>query len=221
MIIDTISRIDCPEGIFLRLRLAGAYCRASAYFLDFLFRTALIIGLSIFFSFFGAFGTGVLLISMFLLEWFYPVYFEVYRAGQSPGKKKMGIRVTMEDGSPIGFQASLLRNLIRVVDLYFLTWVFILFSSKMMRLGDMAAGTVVIYDSGKARIKRTTGKDAKHPSITLNEKEQRATVSFATRSLTQSRKQELAEILEPIHKLKGEDAVNEVMAYARHIGGSS
>ena len=85
--LDSVRDVETPEGVHLRLRPAGPVPRAYAWVLDFLIRAAAYIFLAIFLPGLGDFGGGLLLIAIFLLEWFYPVLFEVYRDGQTPGKR--------------------------------------------------------------------------------------------------------------------------------------
>ncbi len=61
---------------------------------------------------------GLLLILAFVLEWFYPTLFEAFRHGQTPGKKAMGIVVVHANGSPLSFNGSLIRNLLRTADAF-------------------------------------------------------------------------------------------------------
>ncbi|MHB1334243.1 MAG: RDD family protein, partial [Sulfuriferula sp.] len=77
--LDTYRAIETPEGVELRLRVAGPVVRSLAWAIDLLIRGGIYIALSIVFSMFGKFGWGLLLVGLFLIEWFYPVLFEVYR----------------------------------------------------------------------------------------------------------------------------------------------
>ena len=89
------------------------------------------------------------LLLMFVLEWFYPVIGEVYFRGASPGKHLLGLRVVHDNGTPVGFSASMIRNLLRFVDflpaLYAFGLLSMFASTSFKRLGDWAAGTVVVY----------------------------------------------------------------------------
>jgi uncharacterized RDD family membrane protein YckC len=78
---------------------------------------------------------------------FYMAALEAGWNGQSLGKKLVGIRVVREDGSPIGWSAALLRNVLRLVDgfaCYLVAAVLVWRSPRRQRLGDRVAGTVVI-----------------------------------------------------------------------------
>jgi uncharacterized RDD family membrane protein YckC len=88
----------------------------------------------------------------FLILWGYYIFFELFWNGQSPGKRLVGLRVIRGDGSPIGLVESIVRNLIRIIDflpLYYGIGVVAMFvSRRAQRLGDLAAGTLVVYDRG-------------------------------------------------------------------------
>ena len=114
--LDTYREIETPEGVELHLRAAGPVARALAYSIDLLLRGVVMFVLSIVLSVTGRFGMGVFMIVIFLMEWFYPVLFEVYRNGETPGKRLFGLRVVNDNGTPVGWGPSLVRNLLRAVD---------------------------------------------------------------------------------------------------------
>ena len=153
--IDDQHHITTPEGVPLVLDLAGPLPRALAYLTDLLVRALIYLAAAVVFGMIGGAGTGLLLILVFVLEWFYPVWFEVMRNGQTPGKKAFGMAVVHEDGTPVDIQASLVRNLLRTVDLFpllYLTgFITMLLDSRFRRLGDLAAGTLVVYAASSNR----------------------------------------------------------------------
>ena len=114
--LDSLRRIATPEGCEIELRVAGPVARARAWFLDFLLRLGLWLLLVIAAAKIGDFGAGLLLLGAFLLEWGYPIVFEVYRHGQTPGKKACGLAVVHDDGRPVGWSAAFIRNTLRSVD---------------------------------------------------------------------------------------------------------
>ncbi len=146
--LDTIATHDTPEGVELRLELAGPMVRGLAWGIDFLLRLAAYLLFAIFFAWWGGVGQGLLLLGLFFMEWFYPVFFEVF-SGATPGKHWLGLEVLRENGAPIDWTGSLLRNLLRTVDLLplfnALGLLCMLLHPRMQRLGDMAAGTLVVY----------------------------------------------------------------------------
>lgn len=202
--LDTRQSIETPEGALLPLTPAGFVVRAAAQLLDVLIRAGITAGLAIVFSALGKMGTGLTLILMFLLEWFYPVFFEVARNGRTPGKKWMGIRVVNDDGTPITFGPSLVRNLLRVVDflpLAYLTGIVAsLCNHQFKRLGDLAAGTMVIYDAAPLREPNFEVSGQLPVPVDFSTDEQRALLAFAERSkfLSGDRQHELAAILQPV-----------------------
>jgi uncharacterized RDD family membrane protein YckC len=89
------------------------------------------------------------IIASFLIYFGYFIFFETVWSGQTPGKRWLKLRVIQEDGRPINFFAALLRNLIRLVDmfpLYSIGIVSIFASSRAKRLGDYVANTVVVKE---------------------------------------------------------------------------
>jgi uncharacterized RDD family membrane protein YckC len=86
----------------------------------------------------------------FLFLWGYYIYFETSWNGQTPGKRWAGIRVIRQDGLPINLSEVIIRNLIRIVDflplLYGLGIVAMFADSQSRRLGDLAAGTLVVRE---------------------------------------------------------------------------
>lgn len=92
----------------------------------------------------------VVVVLMFLAQWFFFVGCELWMEGQSPGKLVMGLRVVTTDGATVTLVPSLIRNLLRIVDLFPSTYsvglVVMLFNRKGQRLGDLAAGTVVVRE---------------------------------------------------------------------------
>jgi uncharacterized membrane protein SpoIIM required for sporulation/uncharacterized RDD family membrane protein YckC len=97
----------------------------------------------------------VLILALFLTRWGYYIFFEILLAGRTPGKMALGIRVVRENGLPPEPRQVLIRNLLRAVDmlpppLYLVGGLSLLISSKGQRLGDLAAGTMVIRERFRA-----------------------------------------------------------------------
>lgn len=154
MSLDDHLRIDTPEGVAVEIALAGLGSRFLARLLDVVIQAAALLALSIMFSVDNGFVRAILIIGLFLVLFAYDVFFEVIANGRTPGKMAAGIRVVTSDGAPIGFVASAVRNLLRIVDGCSLITVFLapvgiismFTTSKHQRLGDLAAGTVVVRD---------------------------------------------------------------------------
>ena len=156
-----------------------------AWLIDFMLRVVVAIGLSIPVAVLGSFGMGLALIIFFVLEWFYPVVFEVLRDGSTPGKKMLDLRVVHADGTPVGWSSSMLRNLLRAADFlplfYGIGFLCALLSGNFRRLGDLAAGTLVVYrDSERERSAQKKVRPVP-PAVSLNLDEQRAVIGFAQR----------------------------------------
>ncbi|MBN1972258.1 MAG: RDD family protein [Sedimentisphaerales bacterium] len=154
--------IETPENVELERRLAGIGSRFLAGFLDHLL--ILVIYLFIFIPFFVAgisvsdtgfsdtseiWLSAILILIAFAVFWGYFVFFEMLTNGQSPGKKYVKIRVVQMEGGGITFSSIAIRNLLRIVDfivLYALAGIVMFITRKGQRLGDLAAGTVVISE---------------------------------------------------------------------------
>jgi uncharacterized RDD family membrane protein YckC len=99
----------------------------------------------------AAFGIAALAVIAFTISFAYFIFFEIFWNGQTPGKKALGIRVVRDGGYPVDFGAALIRNLIRVGEFtfgfYLLSAISALASSESKRLGDYAAGTIVVRDA--------------------------------------------------------------------------
>jgi uncharacterized membrane protein SpoIIM required for sporulation len=94
----------------------------------------------------------VMIILAFCMVWGYFTVFEAVNGGRTPGKQALGIRVVMDTGRTITTTASVVRNLVRFIDCYFPALPFapaliaIAVHPSNKRLGDMAAGTIVVRD---------------------------------------------------------------------------
>ena len=204
--IDTVCLVETPEGTDLQAEVVGVVPRFLAYSIDLLIRFAVILVLQMIFGIvgLGLAGQGFILIAYFLLEWWYPVIFEVYRGGQTIGKKAFKIKVVNDDLTPIQLSASLTRNLLRVADFLPLFYVFgfmsMVTNRRFQRLGDLAANSIVIYVNEEQY--DVTGLEKVRPiasSITLTEDQQTAFVNFALNrgGLSSARQEEVAQIIKP------------------------
>ncbi|MCV6610050.1 MAG: RDD family protein [Amphritea sp.] len=219
---DTVRTHETPEGIRLQLRMAGPVVRACAWAIDALIRIVLYGLIGAMFSFFGGVGTAVMLILFFLLEWFYPVAFEV-TSGATPGKKAMGLVVIHDNGTPISFAASFARNLLRAADflpfLYAAGLLSMLMNRDFKRLGDLAAGTLVVYKELPIERHPIPEVDPVRPPLELNVDEQRELIRFAERSeqLTTDRQMELASQLSSITATDPGSGVRRIWAFANWL----
>ena len=224
--LDTARRVATPEGVEITLRVAGPVPRALAYALDLLLRGAVMFALMIAVSALGNFGSAIMLLAAFMLEWLYPVFFEVLSAGATPGKRAMGLIVLNDDGTPVRWPASLTRNLLRAIDflpfLYFIGFVTMVANRDFKRLGDLAANTLVVYRDEKPAAASIPEASPIAPSIPLTLAEQRTLLDFSERSnrLTAERAAELAEIVAPLTSgHSGPAAVQQLVGIANHLVG--
>lgn len=170
--LDATIEIVTPENIAFHYRVAGPFRRWPAYLLDMAIRVGLfmlsvfVVGLAGAFSGAGGLAAGMILISWFLLDWFYGGLFETFMNGQTPGKWVMGIRVLTVGGQPINGLQAVLRNVLRLVDTSPLLSVQVLgipqpvyalptfvvglvamsLNRRFQRLGDLVCGTMVVIE---------------------------------------------------------------------------
>ena len=156
-------RIETPEQIDVSLELAGLGSRFVARVLDWLIKLglaavvgvlgAVIVGLLGFTA--GAKNVSVYVLTFLVAIFYafflgYDIYFEVRHNGQSPGKRRAGIRVIREGGAPLDFRSACVRNLLGAADFlpafYFLGGLLVLLTERNQRLGDLAAGTLVVRE---------------------------------------------------------------------------
>lgn len=224
--LDTRAQIETPEGFDLLLRPAGLVPRSLAFGIDLLIRIVVIGGLFLFFSLFSTFGKGLSMLVLFVGNWWYMVLFEVLNQGRTPGKQLMGLRVVHDDGTPIGWASSLTRNLLRFVDMlpfgYGLGAVCSLQHSQFKRLGDLAAGSFVIYRDAPILDPVLPNAVAQTAPLFLKLEEQRALLEFAERQaqLSCERIQELAEIVASPLQIPADQAVAQLNGIARGLLGS-
>jgi len=168
--------VETPEHVELEFKLAGIGTRFLAFLLDRIIQFGVIFALLILVSLFIALVTrvdpsvqilkrlegslgqwilaaAILLYGIIVIGYF--ILFEYFWSGSTPGKRWQDIRVIRKDGRPISFLDSAVRNILRFIDILFeiypigLIVMFIDFKNR--RLGDLAAGTLVILDRGIKR----------------------------------------------------------------------
>jgi uncharacterized RDD family membrane protein YckC len=170
---DQLS-IDTPEQVALEFPVAGIGSRFVALLLDHLIQLGafILLGLVIFAVIAAAgqrgmeklagkwFIAGVTFVS-FLLIWGYFTLFEAFWHGQTPGKRIMNLRVLKDAGRQITLFEALARNLLRVIDylpsMYLAGVVTMLCNKRNKRLGDLAAGTMVVHERAEAQPLLWTG----------------------------------------------------------------
>jgi len=153
--------IETPEQTQLEFPLAGIGSRFLALALDTLLQMAaawiialLVIAIAIpfsaFFNSIGMWAIAIIILIIFSIEFCYFAIFEALWNGQTPGKRWTHLRVIKDSGRPISAYDAVLRNLVRIVDalpsLYATGLITMIISRENKRLGDYAAGTVVIHE---------------------------------------------------------------------------
>ena len=153
--------VETPEHVRLDYVLADVGSRAAALAIDLvvLIITLIVVGwvmnrLGLAGAALANFSRPVFFFIVFFLIWGYFILFEALWGGRTPGKRALGMRVVHAGGEPLSWQGSVLRNLIKiVVDMQplpsgMLGAVSIVATRRAQRLGDLAAGTVVVRDAG-------------------------------------------------------------------------
>ncbi|MBV8643259.1 MAG: RDD family protein, partial [Candidatus Eremiobacteraeota bacterium] len=152
------------EAVSIRYELAGIGSRFLAVVVDMVAQVTIAIALLMAFAFaspvltrLGFFGKvagawaiagWVALTFLVFFGWF--IIFEAWWSGRTPGKRLLGLRVVRDGGFPVDLGAAVIRNLVRIAELllgfYTLSAVSALLSPENKRLGDFAAGTLVVRD---------------------------------------------------------------------------
>jgi uncharacterized RDD family membrane protein YckC len=159
--------IETPENVELTFDLAGPGSRFCALAVDvmlmwlFVFAIAIAGGIA---GFFDAFDTSsdsgdgwatwfsaAMIVIIALVLFGYGFFFEWLLHGQTPGKRSLKLRVLRDDGTPATVVDLAIRNLVRTVDFlpgfYAVGGLVALLSAQQKRLGDMAAGTIVVKEA--------------------------------------------------------------------------
>ena len=229
--------LETPENIEVEFEPAGLGSRFCAMLIDSLLLGVAVLVLGLVLMIIGvgldAFVPGqsesyrasqwliaaVVAIVVFLLYDGYFILFELLMRGQTPGKKALKIRVMRDDGTPVTANEVLVRNILRAVD--FLPFGYALGAAVMFpsplskRLGDLAAGTIVVKegqldyrahaDEKRGSLPATLGVlDAANSELTMEER--RVLTGFLRRraELLPKARQELAERLaRPLHAKYG------------------
>lgn len=161
-LLDRQVEVETPEHIAIGYDLADLGSRFTALLLDGIILVGgllvLVVGLPLLVVALGGvadwlagIGLGAIILLVFCWLWGYFVYFEGLREGQTPGKRRMGIRVVHDGGYPLTVRGAAIRNLLRLVDIQPMpSWLVggavMMLHPQTKRLGDLAAGTVVVRE---------------------------------------------------------------------------
>lgn len=180
--LDTTIEVVTPENIAFEYQLAGPFRRIPAYILDVLIYTMVLAFLVILGLYIGFYSMSFIAMSVyvfvglvlwFVLGWFYGALCETYFNGRTVGKWACGLRVISIDGRPLSGMQATIRNLLRVADLAppaavgqfdsevapmlaiptaLIGLLSVVMTQRMQRLGDLAAGTMVVVDEKSWRL---------------------------------------------------------------------
>jgi uncharacterized RDD family membrane protein YckC len=150
-------------GVEMTLQVAGPGTRAYAFIIDWHIRLLVALALLLLGWLIGLVGSGPKIMSLvfplasvpaILVYFFYHPVLEVLMHGRTPGKRMAGARIVTLEGATPGTGAILMRNLFRLIDslplLYLVGLVCCMFTAQRVRIGDLAAGTVLVLDDQKA-----------------------------------------------------------------------
>jgi uncharacterized RDD family membrane protein YckC len=162
-------RLVTPEAVVLSFETAGLGSRVLATLIDLLIQGGILFLGSLALALLGAATGGgsfdvvatvllLLLVTGVLLG--YPIAFESLWRGRTPGKAALGLRVVTTEGAPVRFRHAAVRGFLGLIDLWATTGAVavlsVLLTRDNQRLGDLAAGTLVIRERSGAGRPRAT-----------------------------------------------------------------
>lgn len=223
--LDGRLRHRTPEGIVLSLAPAGPAPRLWAWAVDTALWVAILIaGLLVLgeLEVLGDASQGMLFLFAFLLWWGWPMAWEALD-GRTPGKRLVGLRVVRRDGLPIGWREAFLRGLLMAADFlplgYATGLVCMLFVPGFQRLGDLAAGTVVVHDPKPPKPRELSLPPAEPCPFPLVPDDQRALLDFAERAsrVPPARLDELGDLAAPLTGLTGRASAQRLLGWAAEL----
>jgi len=194
-----IYHVRTPENVILEFELAGVGSRGAAVIIDTLIQNFILLFLAL--TVYPVLGDGVLslmrsrentlyiviaILLIFIVQFGYFLLFEFFLKGSTPGKKIVGLKVIMANGEPVTFTAAMIRNLLRVGDMlpgiYGVGILSVFLNEKYMRIGDMAANTVVIKErDGKTDLLNFRRSEILQPNIVLDPAEEALLTEYGER----------------------------------------
>lgn len=165
--VDRQMTVVTPEHVQVQFQTAGLGSRAAAHIVDLailaivntiLFASLYYSSLKLWSGFLGLgqYFVAIISLAVFLINWGYFVALEYFWSGQTIGKRVVGLKVVQENGQSVTFLSAIIRNLFRLVDSlpagYLLGALVCFFHPQHKRIGDLVAGTVVIFESTQERL---------------------------------------------------------------------
>ena len=222
-LVDSSLTIETSTGVEIDIRTAGLCVRGIAHLIDDLIRITLIVSIYTIVLPLGFLGYGLGFVFVFVAWWFYGIIFEVFNDGVTPGKYFMGLRAVNADGTPINFANSAIRSILLAADFlpfgYLIGIITMVLTGSQQRVGDLVAGTVVVYNQPrKTRVPETVNRHVSFPGqLTLEERMLFLSFQERIHELSPERAAELAEALYPVLGVRGAAAVTEVLGIAEGI----
>lgn len=149
-----VHAVTTPENVEFDFELAALGSRGAAWLVDGLIMAVLIVTLTFIVSMassvLGQLANVLMLVGVFVVQWWYGAILEWAWKGQTVGKRALGLRVIQRNGLRVTFAQAVIRNLVRVVDslpvTYLVGGVCALVDTQNRRLGDLAADTLVVVE---------------------------------------------------------------------------
>ena len=177
--LDELLNIDTPENVTFDYEVAGIGSRFMAAFVDTTLIGLIVLAIAlVVLQFVGSLldvfsdaaqsvATAVTILLIFTVVWGYYIFFEVTWAGQTPGKRWVGLRVIGTNGLPVSAVSAIIRNIVRIVDFfpsgYGVGLIAMFLHPQARRLGDLAAGTLVVFDQTAVTLE-SLGRESKYPT---------------------------------------------------------
>lgn len=212
--------LTTPEGVQLWLTPAGPAVRGWAWAIDFIIWLVFTVAILFLSNIFGKVGRGVGAVLMFISFWGYPIISEVYFGGRTLGKRVCGLEVLRTDGLPVGWRESSLRNLLLVADflplMYLSGLLCMLFDTQFRRIGDLVAGTLVVYRDAPPRRPEVPAAVPLALPFPLAPAQQRTLADLFEREgkLSAARLEELGTIAAPLTGCTGSASVERLRGFA-------
>ncbi len=161
--------VETPENIRFGYDIADIGSRFLAIFIDTLIQTTIYILLLIAMAFLAAqlsdislprpvndFLAVAIILVLFLIQFGYFLLFEIILNGQTPGKRLFNLRVIKDNGQPLSALDTIIRNVVRIIDyfpfFYGVGLITMFLNARAKRLGDYAAGTIVVKMRNQIRL---------------------------------------------------------------------